>query len=50
VGFGTLVYMQSSCKEIQCICEWKKNNKILSIPETMQGISTSADSKEESGT
>ena len=24
-----------------------KNNKILPIPETMQGISTSADSKEE---
>jgi hypothetical protein len=38
--------MQSSCKEIQCICEWK-NNKILPIPETMQGISTSAESKEE---
>jgi hypothetical protein len=25
----------------------KKNNKILPIPETMQGISTSAESKEE---
>jgi hypothetical protein len=25
----------------------EKNNKILPIPETMQGISTSAESKEE---
>ena len=25
----------------------KKNNKLLPIPETMQGISTSAESKEE---
>jgi hypothetical protein len=39
------VYMQSSCKEIQCICEWK-NNKILLMSETLQGISTSVESKE----
>jgi hypothetical protein len=44
--------------QVQCTCKAAanrsnvsgKNNKILSIPETMQGISTSADSKEESGT
>jgi hypothetical protein len=33
LGFGTLVYMQSSCKEIQCIrefassCAGENNNK-----------------------
>ncbi len=29
------------------VCVSRKNNKILPIPETMQGISTSAESKEE---
>ncbi len=49
VGFGTFGYIQSSCKQIQSIFDHShvsgKNNKILPIPETMQGVSTSMEEK-----
>ena len=47
---GALVHLctcKAAANRSNVYVSGKKNNKILPIPETMQGISTSAESKEE---